>query len=189
MVLETKRTISTIRWSTVVAMVALSSLAHLAQAQEAPGRPAEAIEKQTPLAKYIELIEVVPVGSEQPIAAMDQLLFSYSDSARIIAEGAIVAWGTDGRPVAMAKSWKNPNGMRTCAFSLTSDELVVARGPQAKVWLPEKTQVEAAELASAPAPDPQSAIRLRQLREQARRFTAHEFWNPDNSRFELRLLT
>jgi hypothetical protein len=189
MVLETKRAIRAIGRSTVVALVALSCLAHLARAQEAPGRPAEANEKQTSLAKYIESVEVTPVGSEQPIAAMDQLLFSYSDSARIIAEGAIVAWGRDGRPVAMAKSWKNPNGMRTCAFSLTSDQLVVARGPQAKVWLPEKIQIEAAELASAPAPDPQSAVRLRQLREQARRFTAHEFWNPDNSRFELRLLT
>ena len=44
-------------------------------------------------------------------------------------------------------------------------------------------------LVGAPAPDPQDAVRLRQIKEQARRFTAHEFWNPDNSRFELRLLT
>src|SRR5205823_5317294 len=52
----------------------------------------------------------------------------------------------------------------------------------------ESTQVKAADLPGAPAPDPQTSVRLRQLKEQARRFTAHEYWNPDNSRFELRLL-
>ena len=31
-------------------------------------------------------------------------------------------------------------------------------------------------------------MRLRQMKEISRRFEAHEFWDPDNSRFELRLL-
>jgi hypothetical protein len=37
-------------------------------------------------------------------------------------------------------------------------------------------------------PDAKEAVRLRQLKELARRFTGHEFWDPDNSKFELRLL-
>ena len=181
--------ISTSRQAAVVVIVSLSFVTRLALSQEAPVGPADAIEKQASLARYIESLKVLPIGGDQPIAPMERPLFSYSDSARIIAEGGIWAWGSVGRPVAMAKSWKNVNGTRTCAFSLTSDERVIVRGPQSKTWRPETTQVEAADLVCAPAPDPQNAVRLRQLKEQARRFTAHEFWNPDNSRFELRLLT
>jgi hypothetical protein len=43
-------------------------------------------------------------------------------------------------------------------------------------------------IANAPAPGAKETQRLRQAREIARRFTAHEFWDPDNSRSELRLL-
>jgi hypothetical protein len=180
---------STCWQSTIAAVISLSFMTRVAISQEAAVGPAEAIEKHASLVQYIKSLQVFPSDSDQPIVAMERPLFSYSDSARIIAEGGIWAWGSAGRPVVMAKSWKNSNGTRTCAFSLTSDELVVVRGPQSKVWRPEETQVEAAELKGAPAPDPHSAVRLRQLKEQARRFTAHEFWNPDNSRFELRLLT
>jgi hypothetical protein len=188
-VLGAKRMIGASWQSAVVAIVSLSSLSHLAFAQEAPGRPAGTTEKPASArAEYIELLKVLPLGVDQPLAPTDRPLFSYSDSARIIAEGAIWAWGSTGRPLVMAKAWKNANGTRTCAFSLTSDELVIVRGPQSKTWRPEKTQVEAADLAGAPAPDPQNAVRLRQLKEQARRFTAYEYWNSDNSRFELRLL-
>ena len=45
-----------------------------------------------------------------------------------------------------------------------------------------------APLAAAPPPAAKEAARLRQIKEIARRFTAHEFWDPENSRFELRLL-
>jgi len=176
--------------TTVMAIAAVICLTHLALAQEAPRRPADAIENQAPtLPKYIKSLEVYPLGADQPIAPIGRPLFSYSDSARIIAAGAIWAWGSEGRPLAMAKCWKNANGTQTCAFSLTSDERVVVRGPQFKTWRPDEIQIEAAELAGAPAPDPKDAVRLRQIKEQARRFTAHEFWNSDNSRFELRLLS
>jgi len=164
-------------------------MAHPAFTQEAADRPTAATDKQpSALPEYIKVLEVVTAGVDAPIEPVDRKLYSYSDSARLIADGGIWAWGTTGRPLAMAKAWKNRNGTQTYAFSLTSDELAIVRGPQAKIWMPEKTQVEPAELTGAPAPDPQSAVRLRQLKEQARRFTAHEFWNPDNSRFELRLL-
>jgi len=170
-------------------IVALACLVQTAIAQEAPRLPTEpAANEAEPLPRYIELLRVVPVDSEEPIAPLERPLFKYADSARIIAEGAIWAWGSPGRPSAMAKCWRNANGTQTCAFSLTSDQRVIAYGPQAKTWRPEKTQIEPVELVGAPAPDPKDSIRLRQLKEQARRFTAHEFWNPENDRYELRLL-
>ena len=160
-------------------------LSHGIRAQESP---AGANAPPAPLPGYIKSIEMLPVGVDQPIAPVDHPLYSYADSARIIANGAIWAWGDAGRPTAMAKCWMNRNGTQTVAFSLTSNERVIAGGPQNKAWRPEKLQVEPTELPGAPAPDDKDTIRLRQLKEQARRFTAHEFWNPENSRFELRLL-
>jgi hypothetical protein len=156
-----------------------------------PGaRAQEASEgKHSELPAYIEQIKLTEGGAEEPIAPSGRALFTYADSARIIADGAIWAWGADGRPVAMAKCWKNRNGSRTCAFSLTSDKLVIARGPQDKIWQPKELQVEPAELKGAPAPSPKDALRLLQIKEQSRRFTAHEFWNPENARYELRLVS
>lgn len=166
-------------------MMTLCILMTLALAQNSPDSSAA---NQRALPGYIQGLEFLPKGTDRPIASVDHPLFNYTDSARIIAEGAIWAWGGEGRPLAMAKCWKNRNGSQTCAFSLTSDELVVVRGPQAKIWTPQEVQIEPAKLPGAPAPDAKETVRLRQLKEQARRFTAHEFWNPDNSRFELRLL-
>lgn len=40
----------------------------------------------------------------------------------------------------------------------------------------------------APLSDQNEGIRVRRLKEQARRLSAYERWNPDNSRFEMRLL-
>jgi hypothetical protein len=141
------------------------------------------------MTEHVMRLQATRLSTGEAVAAIGKSLFGYSDSARIIADGGIWAWGSEGRPVAMAKVWKNSNGTRTCAFSLTSDERVVVRGPEFKTWQPEQLQVEPARLNDAPAAERQNANRLRQLKEQARRFTAHEFWNPDNSRFELRLLT
>ena len=64
------------------------------------------------------------------------------------------------------------------------------RGEKAgrNVWTPQKPGVIYRAVPNAPPPDPVSARRRLQLRDVARRFSAHQFWNPNNQRFELRLL-
>jgi hypothetical protein len=140
-----------------------------------------------PLMEYVNLVEVRVVGADQPVKAVSEQLFRYTDEARQIAEGGIWAWG-EGRPVAVIKSWRNPDGRRTRAFSLTSNDLVTAHGPQALVWQPKSLQFAAKPLTGAAEPDRSDIVRLRQLKEQARRFSAYEMWDPENSRFEMRLL-
>ncbi len=176
------------RWS-VALLVALGSFATWTSAQESPAIPTEpGADQREPLPPYIERLKVVSTDTDKPIAPHQRPFFKYNDGARIIADGAIWAWGDSGRPVAMAKCWKNANGTQTCAFSLTSDKQAITFGPQSKTWRPEKTQIQPTELTGAPVPEDKAPVRLRQLKEQARRFTAHEFWNPENDRFELRLL-
>ena len=41
---------------------------------------------------------------------------------------------------------------------------------------------------AAQTPADRPAGRARQIKDLAQRFSAHEFWDPNNSRFELRLL-
>jgi hypothetical protein len=174
-------------------IVTLATLLYIAASQTAgraqdatPPAPAKADEAKS-LAEYVNLIELRVAGADEPTKPIARPLFRYDDRVRHIAEGGIWAWG-EGRPVAMFKSWRNPDGRRTRAFSLTSDELVAADGPQARSWRPETTQVEPKPLPDAPAPDHSESVRLRQLKEQARRFSAYEMWDPENQRFEMRLL-
>ncbi len=136
---------------------------------------------------YVDLVKVHVVGAEEPIKPVARPLYSYVDSVRHIADGGIWAWG-EGRPLAMIKSWENPDTRRTRVFSLTSEERVTAHGPQSLVWRPESLQVTPKPLTNTPVPDQSETIRLRRLKEQARRFSAHEMWDPNNSRFEMRLL-
>ena len=136
---------------------------------------------------YVERVEVRIAGTEQPVKAIPRPLFTYADQVRHIAEGGIWAWG-DGRPVAMIKSWRNPDGRRTRAFSLTSEDLITVHGPQSLLWRPGNIQVAPRPLQNAGEPDRSETGRLRQLKDQARRFSAYEMWDPENSRFEMRLL-
>jgi hypothetical protein len=156
-------------------------------AQDAPPSAPAKPDDAKSLADYVDLVELRVVGADEPTKPIAKPLFRYDDRVRQIAEGGIWAWG-DGRPVAMIKSWRNADGRRTRAFSLTSDEIVAADGPQARAWRPESTQAEPKPLPDAPAPDRSETVRLRQLKEQARRFSAYEMWDPENQRFEMRLL-
>jgi hypothetical protein len=152
-----------------------------------PARPEEKQDDSKAFMEYVDLVEVRVVGADQSVKAVPRRLFRYDDQVRHIAEGGIWAWG-EGRPVAMIKSWRNADGRRTRAFSLTSEALVTAHGPQALVWRPESLQVAPKPLTGAPVPDRSETVRLRHLKEQARRFSAYEMWDPENSRFEMRLL-
>lgn len=177
---------TTIRQVRLTLLLSVGLQIALASAQEPPPPATSQDEPRIPTA-YVDSVELRVVGAEKPLAPIARPLFSYSDSARRIAEGGIWAWG-EGRPAAMIKSWKNPNGNRTRAFSLTSEELVVAVGPQEKLWQPASVQVVPTSLHGGPSPDRTEAARLRQFKEQARRFSAYEIWDPDFSRFEMRLL-
>jgi hypothetical protein len=74
------------------------------------------------------------------------------------------------------------------AVTLTAPRHVVLTIPEVGRWQPPTRKMEFQAIADAPPPDEKLAGRLQQIKEFARRFSAHEFWDPDNSRFELRVL-
>jgi len=131
-------------------------------------------------------------GGREVVPRIERPLLLYGDSARDNADGTLWAWGTKGRPLALLETYESTKGGggRANAITLTGTQLIIAKAPttSATVWQPQQTQIEPIAFPDAPAPSDRETIRLRQMKDLARRMSAHEFWDPDNSRFELRLL-
>ena len=126
------------------------------------------------------------------VPRIERPLLTYGDSARHNADGTLWAWGEKGRPLAILETYHSTQGAaaRANAITLTGTRLVIAKTPtpSATLWQPQESQIEPTLFPNAPAPAERETVRLRQLKDLARKLSAHEFWDPDNSRFELRLL-
>jgi hypothetical protein len=134
--------------------------------------------------------ELRGVGGDDVIDLIERPLLAFGDSARTHDNGTLWAWGTVGRPVAFMELFQGANtGARWVhAVTLTSSRQVVLVTPESGRWEPAQTPFASTPIPDAPPPAAKEPARLRELKELARQFTAHEFWDPDNSRFELRLL-
>jgi hypothetical protein len=128
-------------------------------------------------------------GERGVVPPIERPLLLFGDDPRNLTRGILWGWGR-GRPVAVAELWRGraENAPFAASLTLTGLETIVMTADGKPKWRPAEKQIAFAPVLAAPAPDAKEAARLRQLKEIARRFTAHEFWDPDNSRFELRLL-
>ena len=129
-------------------------------------------------------------GRLAPIEMFPKPLLIYGDAARNNDSGTLWAWGTSGRPVAFLELYRNVgNGQPWAhALTLTSPELIQLKGPTVRQWTPKSSHFALKDFPDSPEVGDKPAVRLRQMKEITRRFEAHEFWDPNNSRFELRLL-
>jgi hypothetical protein len=127
---------------------------------------------------------------DDEVKLYDRPLLTYGDSARANKNGTLWAFGQSGRPLALLELYQGvqPRASWIHAVTLTSGKLVTMKTPTATAWVPKKSQIEPTPLEGVAPPAAREPARLRQMKDLARRFTAHEFWDPDNSRFELRLL-
>ena len=55
-------------------------------------------------------------------------------------------------------------------------------------WLENSSDCELKDVPGVPAAAADPALRQRQLKQIAARFTGHQFWDPNNTRYELRRL-
>ncbi|OWK38350.1 hypothetical protein [Fimbriiglobus ruber] len=117
-------------------------------------------------------------------------LLYYSEPTRNHDRGSVWAWGEKGRPVALAKLCQQV-GVRSrwkISITNTSGGKLRASRDNARWWLENESAVEFKGILDAPAPATDEQQRQRQLKQMALKFTGHEFWDPDNSRYELRRL-
>ncbi|HJT33654.1 MAG TPA: hypothetical protein VJ783_16530, partial [Pirellulales bacterium] len=126
----------------------------------------------------------------QAIELIETPLLAFGDPARVHNRGTLWAWGTRGRPVAFLELFQQPQqeGMWVHSVSLSSAPTVALETPIQVRWEPQTAGFEPSELTGSPPPALKKPARLRQMKEAARRFSAHEFWDPGRSRSELRLL-
>ena len=129
-------------------------------------------------------------GRDPVIEMLPNPLLTYGDAARNNEAGTLWAWGKSGRPVAFLELYRNVGKDQPWvhALTLTSPELVQLKGPTGKKWTPKSSHFALKDFPDSPEVGDKPTVRLRQMKEISRRFEAHEFWDPDNSRFEMRLL-
>jgi hypothetical protein len=140
--------------------------------------------------EHMGLLEMRLSPSDEEVQLQTRPLLTFGDSARANKNGTLWAFGISGRPLAILELYQGgeTDSRWFHAVTLTSESLVTMKTPLAAVWKPTALQIKPVAFAGADAPLDRDQRRSRQLKELARKFTAHEFWDPDNSRFELRLL-
>lgn len=129
-------------------------------------------------------------GRDATIEMLPNPLLTYGDATRNNEAGTLWAWGKSGRPVAFLELYRNVGQDQPWvhALTLTSPELIQLKAPTGQRWTPKKSHFALKDVPNSPDVGDQPAVRLRQMKEISRRFEAHEFWDPNNSRFEMRLL-
>jgi hypothetical protein len=137
-------------------------------------------------------IELEILGDDKwtPVPRIENPLLLYGEPTRNNDRGSVWGWAQKGRPVALLELFQNPDDRTIWTFAVcnTSGGKLRARRAGAPWWRENESATELKDIPGAPAPAADAALRQRQLKLLAQKFTAHEFWDPDNSRYELRLL-
>jgi hypothetical protein len=160
-------------------------------AAQSNSTPTAADDRLAQAAAHMDRIEMRLAGDlDRIVSRIEKPLLVFGDAARRNENGTLWAFGAEGRPLAFLELYQavEENAPWVHAVSLTGTDLVISQTPISGTWRPAITQIEPAAIPEVAPPLAREPQRLRQMKEIARRFTAHEFWDPDNSRFELRLL-
>jgi hypothetical protein len=183
--------------SACLMMVALLVLADATSAeppQEPPEKATGADEEQyrREAEKLVSGIELEMLVDEKwsAVKRIEKPLLFYADPTRANARGSVWAWGETGRPVALLELFQDA-GNRTkwvCSLTNTSGGKLRAKRGGDSWWRENGSDVELKDIPGAPAPAADAPQRQRQLKLLAPHFTGHEFWDPNNSRYELRRL-
>jgi len=136
-------------------------------------------------------VQSIPENPATDVRLVRRPLLTFGDAARNNEGGTLWVWMAAERPVAFVENYlpvgDNSNWVQ--ALTLSSPTLIEMEIQDLQHWKPTRPQ-----RVMHHCPDDLRTVaatpgqRLRQMKEISRRFQAHEYWDPDNSRFELRLL-
>ena len=135
-------------------------------------------------------LEVLAGDKWVKVKQVEKPLLYYGDPTRNNDRGSVWAWGEKGRPVAVLELYRGANERTkwACAICNTSGGKVRASRGGTPWWRENESVSGLKDVPGAPAPAADAPQRQRQLKQLAAKFTGHEFWDPNNSRFELRRL-
>jgi hypothetical protein len=135
-------------------------------------------------------VEVLNDDKWSKVERIDKPLLYYGDSTRDNDRGSVWGWGQKGRPVALVELYQNISDRTKWVYAIcntSGKRLRASRGGE-PWWRENDSASQLKDLPGAPAPAADSSQRQRQLKALAQKFTGHQFWDPDNSRYELRRL-
>ncbi len=117
-------------------------------------------------------------------------LMRHNDASRNYKDGTLWAFGEQGRPKVMMILQPDSSVTDRWWHSATSlcEQPVEGKVSGRQVWATEEAGLQFEDLKDAAPPKKSRVLRLAQMRKIASRFKAHQFWEPDNQRFQLRLL-
>jgi hypothetical protein len=135
-------------------------------------------------------LEALVGGEWTAVKRIEKPLLYHGDPTRKHTRGSVWAWGMSGRPVALLELWNNGSNRTkwACGLCNTSGGKLRATREGLPWWRENDSAIELKDIPGAPAPAAETALRQRQLKALAQKFTGHEFWDPDNTRYELRRL-
>jgi hypothetical protein len=176
------------------ALLVLSAATSADPLQDPPemGTGADEEQHRREAEKLVSGIELEMLVDEKwsKVKRIEKPLLFYGDPTRANTRGSVWAWGETGRPVALLELFQD-EGNRTkwvCGLCNTSAGKLRAKRGGDSWWRGNDAAVELKEIPGAPAPAADAPQRQRQLKLLAQHFTGHEFWDPNNSRYELRRL-
>ena len=184
-----------LRLSFLIVGIGLLQSGKLIAAPDAPEKTKSAedeTEIQQAARKIVEGIKLTAVDGKkrQELELLEQPVLRYGDIPRANDKGSVWIWQRSGRPQAVMELFRGADSHSWVhvIHSLSADALEGDFGGPVPHWTPPRGAVHWNALAAAQAPADRPAARARQIKALAQRFAAHEFWDPNNSRFELRLL-
>ncbi len=122
---------------------------------------------------------------ESPLSLTEEPALRYSNPVRnFFSDGGLFLWLDGKRPLAAAVISIRGKGQVFAEFTSLSARALECRREGANVWSPPAGNVVGQSLPDAPPPSPSDKVRLRQMRDLARRFRAVKQPN-----VELRLMT
>jgi hypothetical protein len=135
-------------------------------------------------------LEVLSDEKWTRVERIEKALLFYSDPTRNNDRGSVWGWGRKGRPLALLELFQSMTDRTRWAFAVcnTSGGKLRATRAGQPWWRENDSAAELTDIPGAPAPSPEAAQRQRQLKQLAQKFTGHQFWDPDNTRYELRRL-
>jgi hypothetical protein len=121
------------------------------------------------------------------VKRIEKPLLMFGDDTRGYNAGSLWAWGDKGRPVAVFELFYNSitKGWGSSITNTSGAKLRASRDGE-PWWRDNESDVVLKDVPQAPAAAADASQRQRQLKLLCQKFTGHEIWNPNNSRYELR---
>jgi len=141
------------------------------------------------LADGIE-VEIFNEDKWSKVKRIEKPFLFYGDPTRNNDRGSLWGWGDRGRPVATLELFQDPSDRTKWVYAIcnTSGGMLRASRGGNPWWRANESASELKDIPEAPVPSTDASQRQRQLKLLAQKFTGYQFWDPNNSRYELRRL-